>query len=114
MDSADWTNKILGPGVCGGLDKPLAGGSSLKSTYSQLRALSTSFFGSGGIPLPREMSAEDFPNRDRAEASDSWAEDASRGFDELEVSEAPAAVNVAVSAGSEPASEYEGEKNGTI
>ena len=51
---------------------PLAGGNSLKSTYSQLRIFSTSFLGSVGIPLPRETSAIGLFSDDRAAASETW------------------------------------------
>ena len=40
----------------------LVGARSLKSTYFQLRILSTSFLCIVGIPLPREVSAAGFPN----------------------------------------------------
>ena len=89
------------------MDKTLAGGSSVKSTYSQLRIFLTNFFGSKGIPLPSEISIGGFPKEDNADASDSWDEDVpkeSSGVSELELSAAAAGVNVAVSAGNDPAS----------
>ena len=51
---------------------PLAGGRSLKSTYSQLSILSTSFLCIVGIPLPSEVSAAGFPSEDSAAAREIW------------------------------------------
>ena len=80
----------------------------MKSTNSQLRIFSTNFLGKEGIPLPREISVEDFPTEDRAAANKSCEDeaptDSGRTDDELELSEAPAVAKVAVLAGNDPAS----------
>ena len=108
IESADCTSKIFGPGVWEDLDRPWAGGNSVKSTNSQLRIFSASFFGSEGIPLPSETSAEVFPTEDKAAANESWEDEASanpgRESDELELQDTPADSKVAVSAGKDPAS----------
>ena len=67
--------------------------------------------------MPSEISVEGFPKEDSAEASDSWAEDVpteSVGMSELELLVASAGVNVAVSAGNDPASAVEKCHSGVI
>lgn len=61
-----------------------------------------------GIPLPSVTSADGFLSDKMADANDNWDDEAPRGsvrVVELEFSGVLAGVNVAVSAGQDPASE---------
>jgi hypothetical protein len=100
--SADWISSTFG----GTEDRGLAlraGGRSLKSTNSQFKILSTTFFCRVGIPLPREISVEALLRDDKAAASDDGAPTATEPLAALdtEPADVPAAVKTAVSAGRE-------------
>ena len=100
MESADWISNTLGGMDDSGLVLR-AGGRSLKSTNSQLKILSTTFFGKVGIPLPSEISEDALLKDDRAAASKDGlliAKALPAAVAE-EPAEDPAAVNTAVSAG---------------
>ena len=66
MASADWISTTFGGTVGLSFAFPQAGGRSLKSIYSQLSILSTTFLCRVGIPLPSEILAPGMFSKERA------------------------------------------------